>query len=401
MTLALAAYGLATLFSAGQTDVPTFVTNIWRKQVIWLAVGATAVVLTYRLSPRLLEWATPYVYAISVFLLVVTLAFGSGAGTAASERSWMTIGGVRLGQPAELAKLGVILMLARWLAERREAPATLRELVYPCVIAGVPSFLVVKQPDLGSGMVFIAILFTMLYWAGTRPSLLLLLGSPVIGLILAFSTVSWGIWIVVLIGLLLWWRPYVWEGLAVMFANVMMGVIAVPFWQRLAPYQQNRLLAFLNPQQDPRATGWHVIQSKIAIGSGGFLGQGFTHGPQKRLAYLPAQFTDFIFSVVGEELGFVGVVVALALFAALILVLLRISRRATDPYSSLCVFGVAGLLCTHIIENVGMTVNLLPITGIPLPFFSYGGSFLLACSLAVGISLRVAWESRQSGYAEL
>jgi len=401
VTLALAAYGLATLFSAGQTDVPTFVTNIWRKQVIWLAVGATAVVLTYRLSPRLLEWATPYVYAISVFLLVVTLAFGSGAGTAASERSWMTIGGVRLGQPAELAKLGVILMLARWLAERREAPATLRELVYPCVIAGVPSFLVVKQPDLGSGMVFIAILFTMLYWAGTRPSLLLLLGSPVIGLILAFSTVSWGIWIVVLIGLLLWWRPYVWEGLAVMFANVMMGVIAVPFWQRLAPYQQNRLLAFLNPQQDPRATGWHVIQSKIAIGSGGFLGQGFTHGPQKRLAYLPAQFTDFIFSVVGEELGFVGVVVALALFAALILVLLRISRRATDPYSSLCVFGVAGLLCTHIIENVGMTVNLLPITGIPLPFFSYGGSFLLACSLAVGISLRVAWESRQSGYAEL
>ena len=230
MTLALAAYGLATLLSAGQTDVPTFVTNIWRKQVIWLAVGATAVVLTYRLSPRLLEWATPYVYAISVFLLVVTLAFGSGAGTAASERSWMTIGGVRLGQPAELAKLGVILMLARWLAERREAPATLRELVYPCVIAGVPSFLVVKQPDLGSGMVFIAILFTMLYWAGTRPSLLLLLGSPVIGLILAFSTVSWGIWIVVLIGLLLWWRPYVWEGLAVMFANVMMGVIAVPFW---------------------------------------------------------------------------------------------------------------------------------------------------------------------------
>src|SRR5256885_5614855 len=121
VTLALAAYGLATLLSAGQTDVPTFVTNIWRKQVIWLAVGATAVVLTYRLSPRLLEWATPYVYAISVFLLVVTLAFGSGAGTAASERSWMTIGGVRLGQPAELAKSGVILMLARWLAERRRS----------------------------------------------------------------------------------------------------------------------------------------------------------------------------------------------------------------------------------------------------------------------------------------
>ncbi len=401
VVLALAAYGLATLYSAGQTDVPTFVTTIWQKQLIWLGVGAVAVVLMFRTSPRLLEWATPYAYGISVVVLVFTLFVGTGGGTAASERSWIAIGGWRLGQPAELAKLAVILMLGRWLAERREAPATLRDLVPPCVIVGLPTLLVAKQPDLGSAMVFIAILFTMLFWAGTKPSLLLLLGSPVIGLILAFSTVTWGAWIVVLVALLVWWRPYVWEGLAVMLANLVMGVIAVPLWQRLAPYQQNRLLAFLNPQEDPRATGWHVIQSKIAIGSGGFLGQGFTHGPQKRLAFLPAQFTDFIFSVVGEELGFVGVLVALALFGALLLILLRIARRATDPYSSLCVFGVTGMLFTHIIENIGMTVNLLPITGIPLPFFSYGGSFLLACSLAVGISLRVAWEARQSGYAEL
>jgi len=401
VVLALSAYGLATLYSAGQTDVPTFVATIWHKQLIWLGLGLLAAVLMFRTSPRLLESATPYAFGISVLVLLFTLFIGTGAGTAASERSWISIGGLRLGQPAELAKLAAILMLARWLAERREAPATLRDLLWPCVIAGLPTLLVIKQPDLGSAMVFITILFAMLYWAGTKPSLLVLLGSPVIGLVLAFSTVAWGAWIIVLFALLLWWRPYVWEGLAVMLANLVMGVVAVPFWQRLAPYQQNRLLAFLNPQQDPRATGWHVIQSKIAIGSGGLLGQGFTHGPQKRLAFLPAQFTDFIFSVVGEELGFVGVLVALALLVALILILLRIARRATDPYSSLCVFGVAALLFTHIIENVGMTVNLLPITGIPLPFFSYGGSFLLTCSIAVGISLRVAWESRQSGYAEL
>jgi rod shape determining protein RodA len=401
VVIALAAYGLATLYSAGQTDVATFVSTLWHKQVIWLAIGAVAVVLMFRVSPRLLEWATPSAYAIGIGVLLITLLVGSRGGPGTVARSWIAVGGVRLGQPAELAKLTVILMLARWLAARREGPATLRELVYPCLVAAVPFVLVWRQPDLGSAMVFVAILFAMLYWAGTKPSLLLLLGSPVIGLILAFSTIAWGLWIVVLLALVVWWRPYVWEGLAVMSANVMMGVIAVPFWRRLAPYQQSRLLAFLNPQEDPRATGWHVIQSKIAIGSGGFLGQGFTHGPQKRLAYLPAQFTDFIFSVVGEELGFVGVVVALALFTALIVILLRIARRATDPYSSLCVFGVAGLLCTHIVENVGMTVNLLPITGIPLPFFSYGGSFLLTCALAVGIALRVAWESRQSGYAEL
>jgi rod shape determining protein RodA len=171
-------------------------------------------------------------------------------------------------------------------------------------------------------------------------------------------------------------------------------------WNRLAPYQQNRLLAFLNPDVDPRAAGWHVIQSKVAVGSGGLLGKGFTDGTQKRLAFLPAQHTDFIFSIVGEELGFVGVLAALILFGWMLLNLLRIARKATDPFSSLCVFGIAGLFFTHIVENVGMTINLMPITGIPLPFFSYGGSFLLACSIGVGISLRVAWESRQGGYGE-
>jgi rod shape determining protein RodA len=399
VVLALAAYGLATLYSAGQTDVPTVATTIWHKQLIWLALGVVAAAAAFRVSPRLLEWATPYVYGVTAFVLMLTLLIGKGAGTAASEHSWIAIGGHRLGQPAELAKLAVVLMLARWLADRREPAATLRELIAPCVIMGVPFGLVVLQPDLGSAIVFIAIFFAMLYWAGTKPSLLVMLGSPAIGLVLAFSTVVWGAWIVLLFGLLLLWRPYVWEGLAVMLGNVVMGVIALPFWRHLQPYQQNRLLVFLNPDVDPRVTGWHVIQSKVAIGSGGLLGKGFTHGTQKRLAFLPAQHTDFIFPVVGEELGFVGVVIALALFLALILILVRISRRATDPFTSLLVFGMAGMLFAHIIENIGMTVNLLPITGIPLPFFSYGGSYLLTCCLAVGLCLRVAYESRQSGYA--
>jgi len=397
----LALYGLATLYSAGQTDVPTFVTTIWKQQVVWLGLGLIVAAFTFRTSPRMLEWATPFAYAITLFLLLLTLFIGTGAGTAVGSRSWISIGGHRFGQPAELAKLATILMLARWLAAQREAPATLRDLIIPGIIAGVPCLLVLKQPDLGSAIVFIAILFLMLFWAGTKPSLLVLLASPVIGLVLAVSTVAWGIWIAVLAALLLWWRPYVWEGVAIMGLNVLGGVLALPFWNRLAPYQQNRLLAFLNPDVDPRAAGWHVIQSKVAVGSGGLLGKGFTEGTQKRLAFLPAQHTDFIFSVVGEELGFVGVLVALCLFAWMLFSLLRVARKATDPFSSLCVFGIAGLLFTHIFENVGMTINLMPITGIPLPFFSYGGSFLLACSIGVAIALRVAWESRQSGYAEL
>lgn len=402
LVIALVGFGLATLYSAGQTDVPSaVVATIWQRQLVWLALGLVCAVTMARFSPRLLEWVTPYFYAVSVFLLLLTLLIGTGAGTAASSKSWLAIGPMRVGQPAELAKLAVILMLARWLAERREPPATLRELLTPCLIAGIPFLLVARQPDLGSAIVFVAILFAVLFWAGTKPSLMLLLASPAIGLVLAFSTVAWGTWIVLLFVLLLVWRPYVWEGLGVMLVNVIMGVIALPFWRSLAPYQQNRLLAFLNPEVDPRATGWHIIQSKVAIGSGGLFGKGFGDGTQKRLAFLPAQHTDFIFPVVGEELGFLGVLVALALFAAVIIVLLRIARRATDPFSSLCVFGIAGMLFAHIVENIGMTVNLMPVTGIPLPFFSYGGSFLLTCSLAVGIAVRVAWESRQSGYAEL
>lgn len=399
--LLLALYGLATLYSAGQTDVATFVATIWHRQLIWLALGFTIAAVMFRTSPRMLEWATPFVYAIAVFLLVLTLLIGTGAGTAAGSKSWLAIGGQRFGQPAELAKVAVILMLARWLATLREPPAMLRDLITPGAIAGLPALLVLAQPDLGSAIVFVAILFFMLFWAGTKPSLLLLAASPVIGLVLAFSTVAWGVWIAILAGLLLWWRPYLLEGFAIMGLNVLGGVLALPMWNRLAPYQQNRLLAFLNPDVDPRAAGWHVIQSKVAVGSGGLIGKGFTEGTQKRLAFLPAQHTDFIFSIVGEELGFIGVLVALCLFAWLLFRLLRVARKATDPFSSLCVFGIAGLFFTHIVENVGMTINLMPITGIPLPFFSYGGSFLLACFLGVGIALRVAWESRQSGYAEL
>ncbi len=397
----LALYGLATVYSAGQTDVPTFVATIWKRQLLFLVIGLIVGGLTFRTSPRMLEWATPWAYGITLFLLLLTLAIGTGAGTAAGTKSWIAIGHVRLGQPSELAKIAVVLMLARWLAALREPPTTIRQLLIPLCIAGVPFALVVLQHDLGSAIVFVAILFFMLFWAGTKPSVLVFLTSPVIALALAFNTLAWTVWIAILMALLLWWRPYLWEGVLVMAINLGMGIVALPMWNRLAPYQQHRLLAFLSPEVDPRATGWHVIQSKVAVGSGGLLGKGFTEGTQKRLAFLPAQHTDFIFSVVGEELGFVGVLVALCLFAWLLFSLLRVARRATDPFSSLCVFGITGLLFTHIVENVGMTINLMPITGIPLPFFSYGGSFLLACSIGVGIALRVAWESRQSGYAEL
>lgn len=392
--------GLATLYSAGQTDAPSAAAEIWRSQVVWLLLGTGAAILAFRVSPRILEWVTPFVYGFALLLLVLTLIVGTGAGTAAGAKSWLAIGGVRIGQPVELAKVATILFLARHLGARRTAPNTLWELMPACVIVGVPFVLVGLQPDLGSAMVFLGVLFAMLFWVGVPAWLLLLLASPVISLLLAFSTAAWGVWIVALTILLLWMRPYVVEGLVVWLTNVTMGVIALELWRNLAPYQQNRLLSFLNPEIDPRATGWHILQSKIAIGSGGLAGKGFIEGTQKRLAFLPAQHTDFIYSVLGEELGFLGVLVSLSLFAMFLLVLVRIARRATDPFSSMVVFGIVGLFLTHIVVNVGMTVGLMPITGIPLPFFSYGGSFLVTSCVCIGLALRVAWDSRLSGYAE-
>jgi len=401
VTGALLVFGLLILYSAGQTEVPSAAAGAWRRQLVWMGAGLVLATLAFRLSFRMLEWGAPWLYALGLVLLVVVLAVGTGAGTAAGTKSWLAIGGVRLGQPVELAKLATIVFLARYLSALRVPPATLRDLVIPCGIVGAPFLLVMAQPDLGSAIVFVGVLFAMLFWAGVKPSLLLLLASPLISLLLAAESSWWGAWMVVLFALLLLWKPWVVEGVAIYLINSAMGVLAIVLWDKMRPHQQARLISFLNPEADAARTGYQAIQSKVAIGSGGIFGNGYTQGPQKRLAFLPEQHTDFIFSVVGEELGFVGVLVALGLFFGLFLVIVRIARRATDPFSSLVAFGILGLLFTHVFENVGMTVNVMPITGIPLPFFSYGGSFLLTCSLAIGLLLRVAWDSRSGGYADI
>ncbi len=395
-------FGLIVLYSAGQTDVPNFAAaGAWKRQMMWIGGGVVVAYVSFRISPRLLEWAALPVYITSLLLLGLTLVIGGGAGTAASSKSWLYIGGHAIGQPSELAKLAVVLMLARHLSGRRESPITLRDVIPASLVAGAPALLVLLQPDLGSALVFVGILFAMLFWAGTPATILLLLASPVISLLMAFNIWSWVVWMVILLVVLVSVRPFFWEGVVVFVVNSAMGFIALPVWNRLAAYQQNRLLTFLNPEVDPQKAGYHAIQSKVAIGSGGWFGNGYLDGPQKRLAFLPEQHTDFIFAVLGEELGFLGVLVALILFFALFVVLVRIARRATDPFSSLMVFGILGLMFTHVFENVGMTVNVMPITGIPLPFFSYGGSFLLSTALGIGLILRAAWDARLGGYVDI
>ena len=394
VALLLTAFGIAMVYSAGQTDAPTVAAGLYRRQLVWFGIALVGAYVVSRASMRLVEWMTMPLYLLTLAMLVVTLIIGTGAGTAAGMKGWLTIGGIRLGQPAELAKLAVVLMLARVLAARRDPPKSLLDLWKPALVVGTPWLLVMAQPDLGTGIVFIGIFFTMLYWAGVSAPLLLLVASPAVSLLLTPSTGLWGAWFLLLIALVLWYKPYLLEGIVLITANIFTGVAAPIIWERLAPYQRNRLLVFLDPSIDPRASGWHVIQSQVAIGSGGWFGKGYLMGTQKRLAFLPAQHTDFIFSVVGEELGFIGVSVALGLFAYLFLRIVKLASGANDAFSSMVAFGLLGSWLVHVIVNVGMTLNLMPITGIPLPFFSYGGSFLLASWLAVGLLIRVASEGR-------
>jgi rod shape determining protein RodA len=393
--LAVTIFGLAIVFSAGQTDFKSPANGAWKAQLVWAFIGIAGAYGVSRASVRLIEWMTVPVYVLTLLLLAALLVgLGSGAGTAENTSGWLTIAGHRLGQPAELAKLTVVLMLARVLSQNRVAPRSIFELWKPMVVVGVPFLLIVAQGDLGTSIVFAGIFFAMLFWAGVPWQVLMFIAAPVISLILGFDPRIWGAFFLLLLALILWYKPYLWEALLIVASCVLTGIVGPLLWEHMPTYRQNRLRVFLDPSIDPRGSGYHVIQSITAIGSGGWFGAGYLHGPQKRLAFLPEQYTDFIFAVVGEELGFIGVLVALALFLFLFLRVIRIAERANDSFSSLVAFGLLASWFSHVLENVGMTLNVMPITGIPLPFFSYGGSFMLACWLSVGVLARISSEGR-------
>ncbi|MEX0843140.1 MAG: rod shape-determining protein RodA [Gemmatimonadota bacterium] len=389
--IALSLFGVAMIYSAGVLNIPSPVTEgAWRRQLLWLLISLSVFTVAWKIRPGWIEWAALPIYGLAVILLAATLFVGTGVGTAEGVEGWIGIGAVRF-QPAELAKLAAVLGLARVLSVREGPPQNLQELIGPAALIGVPIGLVVLQPDLGTALAFVGILFAALFWAGTSPFLLLLLASPGIALILSFSTLVWSTYFLGLIALLYAFRHrlFLVEWATVLLANLAAGTIAPPLWAQLADYQKNRLLVFLDPSLDPRGAGWNLIQSKVAIGSGGLTGKGFTEGTQKRLDFLPEQHTDFIFSVIGEEFGFLGVALVLCAFGLLLARLVKLAEASSDPFAGLVHFGIFGTWLVHIFINVGMTIGIVPITGIPLPFLSYGGTFLLTCWALVALSVRV------------
>jgi rod shape determining protein RodA len=254
--------------------------------------------------------------------------------------------------------------------------------------------LVMPQPDLGTAFTFVGILFAALFWAGTPALFLFLLASPGLSLLLAVNGLAWSAYFVGLAGILyaFRYRLFLAESFAVILANLAAGTMALPLWNGLGDYQRKRLLVFLDPSIDPRGAGWNLMQSKIAIGSGGIFGKGYTEGTQKTLDFLPEQHTDFIFSVIAEELGFVGVCATIAVFFLLLRRLTRMAEASSDPFAGLVLFGIFGTWIIHIFINIGMTVGIFPIIGIPLPFVSYGGTFLLTCWAMAGLAVRLASE---------
>jgi rod shape determining protein RodA len=324
--------------------------------------------------------ALPIYFIALVFLMIV---FFKGFTVLGAQR-WISLGPVSF-QPSEISKLVLVIMLAAYLSDRRSEIRGMLDLIVPLLILGFPFLLIFKQPDLGTSIILFVIFTGMLVWAETSSVLLLLLVTPVLSILLKANTY---VWLVYIFGLILYMRSSKlrWvDFTSILAGNICIGYIVPKAWGMLKEYQRARMLAFLNPENDPLGIGYHSLQAKIAIGSGGFFGKGFMHGTQTQLAFIPQQFTDFIFSAVGEELGFIGTLLVLALFALVIYRAIALASDARDFFGSMLAAGIATMFGFQVLVNMGMVLGILPVVGVPLPFISFGGTALMVNLCAIGI----------------
>ncbi|MGE5176674.1 MAG: rod shape-determining protein RodA [Hyphomicrobiales bacterium] len=391
-TLLLALIGIAFVYSATSMPSAAGEHGLYLKQLLWLAIaiggGALAAAVPYRIYLGKTAWL---LYVLGLMLLVLTLFIGHvGLGA----QRWLGWGPLKF-QPSELAKVGTVILLANFLSERKLDLTQIRSLIRPCLFAFVPFLLVLKQPDLGTSVTFVMILFAMLYWAGLPLLYLFLLLTPIINVAASFYLPAWIVFAGVLATVLYRSRLRLMPILFVVAVNLVVGVVTPQVWNHLQPYQRQRIATFLDPAADPYGAGYQIIQSKIAIGSGEVLGKGFLHGTQKGLAFLPEQHTDFIFSVVGEETGFLGSAIVTILYLVLIVRGIKIAHRSRNRFAGLLAIGLTSIFLYHVLVNVCMTVGLAPVTGLPLPLLSYGGTSLLTSFLQVGLIQNVAMRWRE------
>jgi rod shape determining protein RodA len=375
--------GVASVYSATYDAGASVYFN---RQLIWAAIGFALMITIMFIPFRTLQMLSFPLYGLSVIFLIVVLVMGK---IVAGSKSWFGIGGYGL-QPSEMVKVTTILALAAFLSERQVNLARWKNVAIAFGFVLLPVILIVLQPDVGTALVYLGMLVVIIYWAGATNFLMILLIAPVVAAIATlFGTTAFLIVIATTFILLFILRQN-WLFSAMVFSfTVLMGVSVQYIFGKLAPHQQKRILTFLNPDADPLGAGYNVIQSKIAIGSGGFFGKGFLQGSQTQLNFLPAQWTDFIYCVPSEEFGFMG---AFAILLFLTLILLRgvqIASMVKSKYASLVSVGVVAALGTHTVINIGMSMGVMPVVGVPLPFMSYGGSNLLTNMIMAGLLLNM------------
>jgi rod shape determining protein RodA len=382
LTLAIALVGVLFVRSAEQGSGGT--AGLWHRQALWAVLGSAVLAVAASLPSRALQVLAWPLYTLGLLLLLAVIPLGHLAGGA---RRWFLVGGVSV-QPSELAKVTTIVLIAALLGSRQIVGRTKRQIAVVVGAAAPPFLLVAAQPDLATSMVFPALALGMAWWGGVSPTTLFCLVAPLLSMACAFSMVSWGIFLVATLVVLVLSRSSVRRTVAVLLLSLATGAATPLAWNTLEDYQKQRLLTFVDPGRDPKGAGWNAIQSKIALGSGGIWGKGYLRGTQKKLAFLPARHTDFVFSVVGEETGFAGGVIVLMLYLALVTRLLALAARTRNEFAGLVTFGVAAMLAFHVLVNVGMVTGLFPVAGLPLPLLSYGGSFSGATFLGVGVALQ-------------
>jgi len=365
----------------------------WYHHWITAGVGVGIALLLARVSLLRLRPLLIPIYGLTVISLVAVRMIGT---TALGAQRWISIGGVHV-QPSEFAKLAAILLLAAVLDRHPvERPV---DLLRPLGVISLPWLLVFIQPDLGTSLVFGALLLTMLYWSGMPFEWLVLLLSPLITALLA-GLFPWGLaaWIPFTLGIAYRSLPWKKVALALVMAVQSAAALVTPWlWENgLQDYQRDRLVLFLDPTKDPLGGGYHLLQSTVGIGSGGLFGTGLLQGQLTKLRFIPEQHTDFIFSALGEEMGFMGTILVVIGFALLMGRLLQVAGRARTDFESLMVIGVATMLMFQVVVNIFMTIGLGPVTGIPLPFMSYGRSAMVVNFIALGLCLSVARRSRRA-----
>lgn len=356
------------------------------KQILFVVISLVLFLVAYSIPLQTIKIAVIPFYGIGIFFLVAVLFFGK---TVYGAKSWFGIGGFGF-QPSELAKGGTILMLAYWLTNKIRDINNFKDLTIALGIGLVPIVLIMLEPDMGTSIVFGLITLVMVFWSGLSLFGIFVVLSPLVIIFISlFGNIAFIIGLLFIIAALFFFKRDLFNSITVFVINLGSGFFFDYIFRVLKPHQQKRIESFLDPMADPLGAGYNALQAKVAIGSGGLYGKGFLNGNQTQLRFIPKQWTDFIYSVIGEEFGFIGSVAVVILFAIVFIRMLNIANLAKDKFSALVVVGVLTLLFAHFALNVGMDIGITPVIGLPLPFLSYGGSSLMINMLLVGIVLNI------------